>query len=553
MNRKFLGYVATIAAAAIICATSIFATRNDFGLGRNMEIMVNLMHTLATQYVDEVNADDMMRNGAEGITRKLDPYTAFMPEEEMSDFETMTTGRYGGIGALIRQKDDYVMIAEPYQGAPADRAGLKIGDKIVAINGEAAKHFKVEDVSKRLRGEPNSTVRVTVEQLIDGKLVEHKIRRERIAIPSIPYAGYVAEGVGYIRHSDFTNSCYDDMRDAILRLQNESQLNKLILDYRNNGGGVLQSAIDILSLFVPRGTMVVETKGRTAQESRKFLTRYDPLLPTTPIIVLINSSSASAAEIVAGAIQDLDRGVLIGERSFGKGLVQATYPLGYNSFVKLTTAHYYIPSGRCIQAAKYSSDGKAEAVADSLINEFKTAAGRKVYDGGGIMPDVKVKPEYISNFAVTLYLLGIIDDFGDEYYKKHHNATINPDNFTITEADYEDFKLLVEKRDVPYKSESRAALEKLKASLKKERYDSSAEAIKAIEAELKDDKLSNLETYRKEIIESINSNIVLRFAYSVGVIRHSLDNDIVIKRGVELLADTKEYDRIRSSQDTARK
>lgn len=548
-----MGLATAVVAAITICATCIFATRNDFGLGRNMEIMVNLMHTLSTMYVDEVNADDMMRNGAAGITQKMDPYTTFMPEEEMSDFERMTTGRYGGIGSLIRQKGEYVMIAEPYKGSPADRAGLQIGDQIVAINGKNIKNFKIDEVSKLLRGEPNSTVRVTVEQLLDGKRVEHKIRRERIAIPSIPYSGFVAEGVGYIRHSDFTNSCYDDMRAAIAQLQSQGKLEKLILDYRNNGGGVLQSAIDILSLFVPRGTMVVETKGRRAEDTKQFSTRYEPMLPTTPVVVLLNSASASAAEIVAGAIQDLDRGVLVGERSFGKGLVQATYPLGYNSFVKLTTARYYIPSGRCIQATKYSSDGKAEMVADSLIHEFSTKAGRKVYDGGGIMPDIKVEPQYISNFAVTLYLMGIIDDFGDEYYKEHHGESIDPASFSITEADYERFKELVGSREVEYKSESRAALERLKNALKKERYEDSTEAIKAIEKSLKDDKMSNLETYRKEIVESINSNIILRFAYSVGVIRNSLDGDNGIRRALELLADAKEYERIRTSQDTARK
>ena len=346
MKHKVRKYTLLAVAAVAIFAGGIFATRNDFGLGRNMEIMVNLMHAISTQYVDKVDADEMMENGAKGITSKLDPYTDFIPEKDMPDFEAMTTGRYGGIGALIRKKDDYVIIAEPYKGSPADENGLKIGDKIVAINGKDMRGAKVEDISKLLRGEPNTTVTVTIEQLLTGERKELKIRRRRIVIPSITYAGYVTEGVGYIRHADFTDKCYDDMRAAILRLQSEGELKSLILDYRNNGGGVLQSAVKVLSLFVPKGTMVVETRGR-GEKSHKLYTEYEPLLPETPLAVLINSNSASAAEIVAGTIQDLDRGVLIGQRSFGKGLVQATAPLGYNAYAKITIGKYYIPSGRC--------------------------------------------------------------------------------------------------------------------------------------------------------------------------------------------------------------
>ena len=262
MKHKFLKYTLLAVAVAALCAGGIFATRNDFGLGRNMEIMVNLMHAISTQYVDKVDADEMMENGANGITSKLDPYTDFIPEKDMPDFEAMTTGRYGGIGALIRKKGDYVIIAEPYKGSPADENGLKIGDKIVAIDGKDMRGAKVEDISKRLRGEPNTTVSVTIEQLLTGERKELKIRRRRIVIPSITYSGYVAEGVGYIRHADFTDKCYDDMRAAILRLQSEGELKSLILDYRNNGGGLLQSAVKVLSLFVPKGTMVVETRGR---------------------------------------------------------------------------------------------------------------------------------------------------------------------------------------------------------------------------------------------------------------------------------------------------
>ena len=552
MKRKFLKYILLVIALVSAFAGGIFATRNDFGLGRNMEIMVNLMHAIATQYVDEVDADEMMQNGAEGITSKLDPYTDFIPEKDMPNFEAMTTGRYGGIGALIRKKGDYVIIAEPYKGSPADENGLKIGDKIVAIEGKDMKGADVEDISKRLRGEPNTTVTITVERLLTGEREELKIRRRRIAIPSITYAGYVAEGVGYIRHADFTDKCYDDMRAAILRLQSEGELKSLILDYRNNGGGVLQSAVKVLSLFVPKGTMVVETRGR-GEKSHKLYTEYEPLLPNTPLAVLINSNSASAAEIVAGAIQDLDRGVLIGQRSFGKGLVQGTTPLGYNSYAKITVGKYYIPSGRCIQAVNYSTDGRAELVADSLIKEFKTSRGRKVYDGGGIMPDKRVEPQYVSSFAVTLYLMGVIEDFGDDYIKRNGSNKIDVKNFSITEGDYADFVKLAMAKDIPYKSESRVALEKLRKSLAKERNTSLNEALDAIDKGLRDDKRSNLDTFRHEIIEQINQNIVLRYAYAEGVIANSLRNDKEIKEAVDILADKAKYERITTKQDTPRK
>ena len=552
MKQKFLKYTLLAVAATGLFVGGIFATRNDFGLGRNMEIMVNLMHAIATQYVDEVNADEMMRNGAEGITSKLDPYTDFIPEEDMPNFEAMTTGRYGGIGALIRKKGDYVIIAEPYKGSPADESGLKIGDKIIAIDGKDMKGAKVDEISKRLRGEPNTVVKVTVEHLLTGEREELKIRRRRIVIPSITYAGYVAEGVGYIRHADFTDKCYDDMRAAILRLQSEGELKSLILDYRNNGGGVLQSAVKVLSLFVPKGTMVVETRGR-GEKSHKLYTEYEPLLPNTPLAVLINGNSASAAEIVAGAIQDLDRGVLLGQRSFGKGLVQGTTPLGYNAYAKITVGKYYIPSGRCIQAMNYSKDGRAEQVADSLIKEFKTSRGRKVYDGGGVMPDKKIETKYISSFAATLYLMGIIEDFGDDYIKRNGSKTIEVKSFSVTEQDYADFAEMVMKRDIPYKSESRAALEKLRSALSKERNTSLEEALATIDKGLCDDKRSNLETFRKEIVEQINQNIVLRYAYAEGVIANSLRDDEEVLAAVKILSDKAEYERIISSQDTARK
>ena len=467
----------------------------------------------------------------------------------------MTTGKYGGIGAAIRQDSNLVRIAEPYKGSPADKAGLKIGDKIVEIEGKSAVGMTSSDVSNLLRGEPNTTVRVTVEQVADGKRKQHKIRRERISIPSVSYADYVADGIGYIIHSDFTDDCYTEMRAAIERLQSKGTLKGLILDYRSNGGGVLQSAVKVLSLFVPKGTMVVEMKGRNKSESKRFTTEYEPLLPDLPLVVLIGENSASAAEIVSGALQDLDRAVIIGSRSYGKGLVQTTIPLGFGSYGKITTAKYYIPSGRCIQAMRYTDEGRAQSVPDSLINEFKTAAGRKVYDGGGIMPDSKVEAEYVSAFAATLFLMGIIDDFGDNYYRNNPNLQIDPKSFTITDSDYEQFCKMVESRDVPYKSESRVAVEKLRKALSKERYadNTLTEAMQVIEKNLKDDKMNNLTTYKSDIVRTINADIVVRYAYAEGRTANGIAHDKGIAAAIEMLGDTARMKQILTTQDTVRK
>lgn len=532
-----------------------FASRDDFGLGRNMELLVNMMRELATHYVDKLDPDKMMRDAANGMVGNLDPYTAYLSEEDMKEFELATTGKYGGIGALIRKRGDYIVIAEPYKGSPADRAGLKAGDKIVAIGGDDAKGFTTEQVSSRLKGDPNTNVKVTIENLFDGKRRTLNIKRERIAIPGIAYAGMLNDSVGYVRHADFTDGCYDDMRAAIERLRAERELKGLVLDYRNNGGGILQEAVKIVSLFTPKGTEVVSTKGRVESENKTFRTELDPLLPDVPIVVLVNGNTASSSEIVAGALQDMDRAVIMGQKSFGKGLVQSSRPIGYDAYVKMTTAKYYIPSGRCIQNIDYSEHRESgREVADSLIREFKTRNGRKVYDGGGIMPDVSLDAEYISRFALTLYAMGIIDEFGDEYMKRHHADTIDVRRFSISDEEYERFVEFVKERNVAYTSETRLALDQLRRAVKADRFEQDMEKhIADIESGLKDDTESNLRTYRDEIVESLNSHIVLRYKYSEGAVEHSLEEDKEVAEAVKLLGDLSEYREILSSRDTRRK
>lgn len=552
MRNRLYKTLLSATAIATLTLGFLYGHREDFGLGRNMELAINMMRELSLNYVDSVDTDRLMEGAAAGMVRDLDPYTEFIPEKEVSDFEALTTGKYGGIGSMIRKKGDYVIIAQPYEHSPADKAGLKIGDKILKIGDEDAKGFTTEEVSSRLKGDPNTTVKLTIESL-NGEVRDLQLMRERIVIPAISYVGWVADGIGYIRHTDFTDSCYDELRTAIEKLRGEGELKALVLDYRGNGGGFMHEAVKIVGLFTPRGTEVVRTKGRTKEE--RYKTQGDPAYPELPLALLVNSNSASASEIVAGSLQDLDRAVLIGQRTLGKGLVQTTLPLGYNAMLKLTTAKYYIPSGRCIQEVDYShsQQGKVQTIPDSLIQEFKTRGGRKVYDGGGIMPDIRLEPEYISRFAATLYALGFIEDFGDDYIRRKGYEKLDLKTFRITDQDFEDFVRFMEDKEVPYESETRQALELIKKAAKNDRYKDIQEKIETLEAELKDDTRTNLDNYRAEVAEAITSDIVLRHGYTRGVVENSLQEDPELKRAIELLSDTTEYNRILREQDTARK
>ena len=542
---------------ATVVACGVWAVKDDFGLGRNMEILVNMMREISLQYVDEVNPDQLMSDGAQGMVRNLDPYTSYLSEEEMSDFEFKATGKYGGIGATIRMRRDSsgVVIAQPYKGSPSDKAGLKIGDRFLKIDGEDVTKCTSAEISSKLKGTPGTVVKLEVERLMTGNAEEMEITRARIAVPGVPYAEFLEDGIAYIRHVDFSDGCYDDMRAAVERMRAEGQIKGLILDYRDNGGGSVPEAVKILSMFVPKGTEVLTMKGRTKQSEKSFTTELHPVLGDVPLVALIDESSASASEIVCGALQDLDRAVLMGQRSFGKGLVQTIVPLGYNAYVKLTTAKYYIPSRRCVQRINYKLEGnsKNENIPDSLINEFKTRAGRKVYDGNGLMPDVKVDADYISTFAVILYNLGYIEEFLDEYMRSHPNESVDPKSFTISDKDYEAFVKFMADKEVPYESQTRLALDMLKKTSKQERYDADfAEDLKQIESKLKDQKMDNLRTYRAEIEDLLNSDIVLRHHYQEGVIEHQIVGDSTIIKAVELLKDKERYQEILLKQDTSR-
>lgn len=555
------GYVILLAAVALVLGTASADAQNrneaDLKLGQNMEIVMNLFRDINLFYVDTLDSDKMAKNAAAGITSKLDPYTDFIPAEEMEQFETMTTGKYGGIGSIVRQKGDYIYIAQPYKDSPADKAGLEIGDKIVAVDSTDAKGLGSQKVSSMLKGTPGTTVLVRVEKLYTGETIEYPVKRERISVPSVPYYGFVSDSVGYIRHDDFSEDCSTELRNAFMEMRASGKLKGLILDYRNNGGGILQEAVKIMSMFVPKGTQIVSMRGKLSSMGADFKTEAEPIDTEIPIVVLVGSSSASAAEIVSGAFQDLDRGVLVGQRTYGKGLVQSTRPVGYNSYVKITTAKYYIPSGRCIQAVDYThrnEDGSVGVVPDSLIKEFATLGGRKVYDGGGVMPDIRLEPEYMSRFTLLAYAKGYIEDFGDLYAKKYKGVAVDPLTFKLSDKDYKWFAEFMQDKDMEYESETKKNLAALRKSAERERYLDSIEADLAdIEKRLQDDKQSNLMLYRDQLTGLIEEDIVLRNNYQKGVIQHGLLSDKEVDEAVKLLAAPARYREIVTSQDTPRK
>ena len=553
MLRRVIVVVALVGCAVSLHAQDLERDARDFDLGRATEILANMMREFDLAYVDKVTADELLDAAARGMLVATDPYTEYLSEASLADFEFMTTGRYGGVGSLIRKRGDYVIFAQPYKGSPSDEVGIKIGDKILAIGGEDMKGRTTEDISSRLKGEPGTDISVVVERNIGGGVDTLRLTRRRISVPSVTYAGILRDGVGYISHHDFIEDSYGEVRRAVESLMATDSLRGIILDYRSNGGGVMKEAVDIASLFVPRGSRVVSIMGRDSSSLVHYDTRHAPIAENIPIVVLVNGTSASASEILAGALQDMDRAVVMGSRTYGKGLVQSTNYLGYNTYLKLTTAKYYIPSGRCIQSRNYAAmrrEGTTEEVPDSLISEFYTRGGRKVYDGGGIVPDVRVEPEYVSRFAVTLYAMGYMDDWADRYMQRHHADAIDLRTFTITDEDYADFVDFIAECDVPYESETRRQLTALEKAAEDDLYDETLKPIiEELKTKIKDDKLSNMETYRSEITEVLNSQIVLRYAYNSGVTERAAYDDKCVARAVELLLDEDEYQRILREQD----
>ena len=488
-----------------------------------------------------------MKTAIDAMLSSLDPYTVYIPESEIEDVKMQLMGQYGGIGMLIHQRGNYVYASEPYEGMPADLAGIKAGDKILEVNGESAEGKTTSEVSSALRGQAGTELKVKVER--DGKVIEKTLTRREIKLKAVPYYGLIDNDYGYIKLNEFTQNASNDVKNAfsVLKSQNPN-LKGVILDLRGNGGGLLNEAVDLVNIFVNKHELVVQTKGKVASRNSKHYTRNAPIDKDIPLVVLIDGYSASASEIVAGSLQDLDRAVVLGNRSFGKGLVQNILPLTYNSQMKVTVSKYYIPSGRCIQALDYAhrdENGRATKVPDSLKTAFKTRNGRVVYDGFGIEPDVEiVDSSVVGNITVALARNMLIFDFATEYVKTH--PTIAPAaEFEITDEIYADFINFLKDKKYDYSTSTEKALELLKEAAKDEKYiESIADDIEVMIKKVHSDKAIDLQKNREDISELLKSEILTRYYYEKGRIEGLLEDDKEVKAAVEILSDKDRYNNI---------
>ena len=552
------------AEAVVADSATLAAQRRDLEIGRSMETFFNIFREVNLYYVDTTSPARMVEEAGNAMLEGLDPYTEYLPADQMADFETMTTGTYAGLGALIRQSTDrrWVEVSEPYRGTPSDKAGLKAGDRILSVDGVDMRGRSVDFASERMRGKAGTVATLVicpVEDTTQTRTV--RIKRERITMPSVPYYGWIKDSagrdsVGYIRLNGFTENCADEVRNALLDLQQQAAPNALrglMLDLRDNTGGVLGEAVKIVGFFTPRNTVVLDTRGRVPEINETYRTVGEPIAPTVPLAVIINSASASASEIVAGTLQDLDRAVVVGTRSFGKGLVQSTRPVGENGYVKLTTAKYYIPSGRCIQAVDYShrnEDGSVGAIPDSLIRPFRTAAGRVVYDGGGIMPDVRMEPVYFGKFTLILAASGYIDDFANRYAVTHTPTR----QLVIDDSTYARFCRSMEGRTLNFESGTERMLGQLKRMAEREKYaERIAPELEAIAQKIQDDQQAELQTFAEEIREVMADAVITRWYYDAGRLEFLLRRDDWVKRAADILLNRSEYTRILTLQDTERK
>ena len=521
---------------------------NFFEISKNLDIFSSLYKELNIYYVDETDPGDLMKIGIDAMLESLDPYTTYIPESEKEDFEFMTTGQYGGIGAIITKIGDWVTVSEPYEGFPADKAGLIAGDKFIEISGKSAKGKSTEDVSKVLKGEPNTGVKVLIEREGLEKPFLVEIIREEIKLNSVPYYGLISDSIGYIKTRSFTRNISKEVIDAFKDMKVNSGLKGLVLDLRGNPGGLLNEAISMANIFIDRGQEIVYTKGKNKDWDKSYKARYEAIDTDIPLAVLINRSSASASEIVSGAIQDLDRGVVIGQRSFGKGLVQQTRKLSYNAQMKVTTAKYYIPSGRCIQALDYSNrddDGSVGIVPDSLRTEFKTLNNkRSVFDGGGITPDISIEPDKFSNILKSLLSKRHIFNFAN-IYKRNNESIVDAKSFLISDDIYSEFKQYLDDKDYEYETNTEKAIKKLEKDAEGEKYFVELkDQLELLSTKMEESKNNDIERFKNEISELLEMEIVTRYYYQKGKIESTLKHDQEISKAIEVLNNISLYDAI---------
>jgi carboxyl-terminal processing protease len=520
-------------------------SQNDrtFEALKNLEIFSAIYKNLHLYYVDEIQPGELMKVGIDAMLQSLDPYTNFIPEANIEDFRLMTEGAYDGIGTLITVRNGNIFISEIFEGFPAQKAGLIIGDQIVAINGTEIANRTNEEVSILLRGQAGTSLTLTIQRSGEHKPFEKTLIREAIKFKNVTYSALLAGNIAYIKLDGFTEGAANEVKEAFLKLRNDGATS-LILDLRGNGGGLMNEAADIVGLFVDRGLPVVSMKGKVQDRNQTFSTRQEPVDRDIPIVVLIDRISASASEIVAGALQDYDRAIIVGQRSFGKGLVQNILPLDYNAQLKITTAKYYIPSGRSVQAIDYADrddEGRARKVPDSLRTAFSTKAGRTVYDGDGIEPDIELEPEIIGNITATLFGKLHFFDFANDYHHKHKTLP-KPSEFVVSDKLFNEFKTFLDGKDTDYKTQTEILLEALAEVAKEEHYyDAIRNELELVRKQLFHDKDSDMDKNKAEIKEILGMELVNRYYFQKGVSEFALRNDKDVQKAIEILQNLEMY------------
>ena len=521
--------------------------QNNFEIAKSLDIYNSLLRELNLNYVDEINPGELNETAIKAMLEGLDPYTVFIPESDIENARFMTTGEYGGIGALIQYDGEFTRISEPYYGWPAQKAGLIAGDVLLEVNGTDCKKKNTQEVSELLKGQPGTEVTLKVKRYGQEKPLEIKLKREKVKIDNIPYYKVFDNGIAYLSLSGFTRDVAKELKEKFVEMQKNNELKGFILDLRGNGGGLMNEAVDIVNLFIPKGKPVVSMRGKSATSNNLYPTTNEPVDLNIPLAILVDGNSASASEIVAGAIQDYDRGVIIGTRTFGKGLVQNILPLSYNTQMKVTVAHYYIPSGRCIQEIDYShKKDTTQAKNDTLGKPFKTLGGRTVYEGHGITPDVKVTRTPYATVTAYLYARNLIFDYANKFYSEHKTID-SAAAFQIDEATFQDFMKFVKEKNFTYTTESEKTIEKLKKTAKEEGYlEKIQPQIDLLEKNLAAEKANDLVSNRKDIEELLRSEIVSRYYFQKGRIVASLNDDPELERAFEILLNTNGKDEYHS-------